>query len=264
MKIYDQHVHSYYSFDSEQVIDEYIKKALENGLSHFVLTDHIDLNYLSTGKDLNFNIADQHKELAKLQSKYPQIHILNGIEIGYVKTEIDRINKILNSNSFDLINFSIHEDGEIDFYYQDKFVELGVENVLNRYFDKITEALNANIDFDVLCHFDFGFKTAYLFDKTQKLNSYENKVVPILKKIIELDKCLEINIKVQSFITDEHTEYILNLYKQLGGKNITLSSDAHKADVFYEGFPHYLSLIKKAGFDHINYFVNRTRFELKI
>ena len=264
MIIHDQHVHSYYSFDSQQAIEEYIQKAISLNQDYFVLTDHMDLNYLSSGRDLDFDIEQERKELDKLQHKFSNIKLLQGIEIGYVKSEVPKINKLLKEHNFDLINFSIHEDGEIDFYYQDEFVKLGTKEVLNRYFDKIIEGLNSGIDFDVLCHLDFGFKTAYLVDKTLKIEMFKDKVIQIMKRIIEMDKCLEINIKVQSFINDEHTEYILNLYKQLGGKNITLSSDAHKAEVFYEGFPHYLSLIKKAGFDHVNYFVNRTRFELKI
>ena len=264
MKIYDQHVHSYYSFDSEQPIEEYIEKAINLGLGHFILTDHLDLNYISTGKDLDFDIYAQHCEINLLQSKYPSIKLLKGVEIGYVKTELDRINNILKTFKFDLINYSVHEDGEIDYYYPDKFNELGIKTVLNHYFDNIIEALKTGVDFDVLCHFDYGFKTAYLIDKTQKLSSYEDKIIPILKKVIEMDKCLEINIKVQSCINDEHTSYILKLYKALGGKNITVSSDAHDVSLFYEDINHYLSLIKKAGFDHVNYFVNRTRFDLFI
>ena len=44
--------------------------------------------------------------------------------------------------------------------------------------------------------------------------------VKIMKVLIDKDKCLEINTKVQEFINDQHTLYILNLYKELGGKNL--------------------------------------------
>lgn len=264
MKIYDQHVHSYYSFDSEEPIESYIEKAKKLGLDYLVITDHIDLNHVSSNKDIDFDISKQQKELDVLQSKFPSIKFLKGIEIGYVRTELDRIKKILNEHHFDLINYSIHEDGKIDYYFKDEFLKQGINNLLNHYFDNFIEALNEDIDFDVLCHFDYGFKTAYLIDNSLKISMFKDKIIPIFKRVIELDKCLEINIKVQSFINDEHTLYILNLYKELGGKNITISTDAHKADAFYEGIPHYISLIKKAGFDHVNYFVNRTRFDFKI
>jgi len=264
MKYYDQHVHSYYSFDSEQPIEEYLDKATELGITQFVLTDHFDLNYVSTGKDLDFDIAKQHEELALLSKKYPNIQILKGIEIGYVKTEMPRIDEIMRNHKFDIVNFSVHEDGKLDYYYVDQYLKCGVAKALDIYFNNVLEALDSGFNFDVLCHFDYGFKTAYLIDNSFKLSNYENYVIKILKKVIELDKVLEINVKVQECINNEHTKYILNLYKKLGGKNITLSSDAHDIGKFYDKFDHYLKLIKDAGFDHLNYFINRQRFDFKI
>ena len=144
------------------------------------------------------------------------------------------------------------------------YKKYGIENVLNTYFDNILEALESGIDFDVLSHVDFGFKSAYLIDNSIKISLYEDKLINIFKRLIELDKTLEINIKVQSFINDEHTKYILRLYKKVGGKNLTLSSDAHSIERFYKNFEHYIGIIKDEGFDHLNYFINRTRFDLRI
>ena len=50
--------------------------------------------------------------------------------------------------------------------------------------------------------------------------------------------------------------YFLRLYKKLGGKNITISTDAHKVDYFCNGIEHYVSLLKQVGFDHVNYLKN--------
>ena len=158
MKIFDQHVHSYYSFDSEQSIEGYIEKAISLDLSYLVLTDHFDLNYISSGKDIDFDINAQQKELDLLQVKYPNIKLLKGIEIGYVKSELNRISNILSENHFDLVNYSVHEGGNIDFYYPEQFKEHGIEKTLDLYFETLLEALNANVDFDVFCHFDYGFK----------------------------------------------------------------------------------------------------------
>ena len=97
MLIHDQHVHSYYSFDSEQPIREYLLKASELGLSYFVLTDHCDLNYLNSGNDLFFDIVKRNLELKQLQKEFKDIRILEGIEIGYMPSEIERINKIIKT-----------------------------------------------------------------------------------------------------------------------------------------------------------------------
>lgn len=264
MKIFDQHVHSYYSFDSEQKIEEYIEKARENGLEFLVLTDHIDLNYLNSETDLNFDIKKQQEELKKLQNQNKDIKFLKGIEIGYTKTSLKRVEKLLSANTFDLINLSVHENGLMDFYYSEGFIKYGVVETLKNYFATILESLEAPFDYDVVCHIDFGFKTAYLIDKSLKLSDFEEDVSKIMREVIKKDKTLEINTKVQSFINDEHTKYLLSLYKKLGGVNLTLSSDAHKVDRFYKDFDHYIKLIKDAGFDHLNYFIERKRYDCKI
>ena len=258
-KIHDQHVHSYYSFDSKQPIEEYLNKAIELGLEYFVLTDHCDLNYLDKGQDIFFDIKKQHQELDELQKKYPNIKILKGIEIGYKPSELDRINQIIKDNKFDIINLSLHESDGIDYYFKEEFLKLGVRETLNIYFKRQLEAVKNFNDFDVFCHIDYGFKTAYQADNSIKLSDYEDLVSEILKEVIKKDKALEINTKVQKALPKEHTIYLLNLYKKAGGKHITISSDAHSLRRFYEGIDEYLPLIKEAGFNHITYFIKRNK-----
>lgn len=264
MIIHDQHVHSYYSFDSEQNIEEYLNKAKQIGLSYFVLTDHCDLNYLDKGKDLFFSLEKQIDELTLLQKKFKDIKLLHGIEIGYKPTEIGRINKILLSHSFDLVNFSLHEADQIDYYFPEEFKKCGIENTLRHYFDKELDAITNFDNFDVLCHLDYAFKTAYLADNNLKISDYEEQLSKIMKVIIQKEKALEINVKVQSVLPIEHTAYILNLYKQLGGNYLTLSSDAHTLIDFRRDFDKYITLIKKCGFTHLTYFIKRYKYLLKL
>lgn len=258
--IYDQHVHSYYSFDSNQSIEEYLDVAIKLGLKYFVLTDHYDLNHINTGKDLFFDISKQKKELEELQKRYPDIRILFGIEMGYKPLELKHINKVLDENEFDIINLSLHELDDIDYYFPDRFIKDGVDKTLQTYFDKQLEMIRSFDNFDVLCHIDYAFKTAYLIDNTLKINKYENTIIEIMKELIKKDKAFEINTKVQEVLPIEHTKYLLNLYKRVGGKNLTLSSDAHEVDRFCGSFDKYLSIIKDVGFDHLTYFINRKKY----
>lgn len=260
MKIHDQHVHSYYSFDSKQSIEEYLDKSEQLGLSYFVLTDHCDLNYLEQNKDIFFDIDKQFSELEQLQKKHPIIKILKGIEIGYKPNEISRINKIIKNHHFDLINFSLHESDKIDYYFVDEFKKRGIDETLTLYFKRELEAIKSFNDYDVFCHLDYGFKTAYQADSTISIKKYEQSLKEIMKVLIKNEKALEINIKVQDVLPVEHTKYILNLYKSLGGKYLTLSSDAHELDKFYLNFDKYILLIKEAGFDSLTYYINRKKY----
>lgn len=264
MKIFDQHVHSYYSFDSNQEIKEYLDRAVKLGLDYFVLTDHCDLNYLDKQKDLFFDIDKQHQELDSLQKGYSKIKILHGIEIGYKPSEINRIKEIINNHHFDLINFSLHESDNIDYYFHQDFLKYGVLETLNIYFSRELEAIKNFNDFDVFCHLDYGFKTAYLEDRSLSIRQFEPQIIKIMKELIKKDKVLEINTKVQEVLPIEHTLYILKLYKRLGGKYLTISSDAHEVERFCSSFDTYINLVKKVGFTHLTYFVNREKHLLKI
>ena len=258
-KIYDQHVHSYYSFDSKQTIEEYLDKGNTLNLENFVLTDHLDLNYLDKGKDISFDIDKQHQELDNLQRQYPNIKILKGIEIGYKPSEINRILAIIKYYKFDLINLSLHESDGIDYYFVEEFRKNGLKETLKLYFQRELEAIENFHDYDVFCHLDYGFKTAYLSDNSTKIEDYEEIITKIMNELIKEDKALEINIKAQSVLPIEHTQYILRLYKKLGGKYLTLSTDAHDVTKFYEGYDKYLKIIKDEGFTHLTYFINRQK-----
>lgn len=264
MIIHDQHVHSYYSFDSKQSIKEYLDKASKLGLDYFVLTDHCDLNYLDKNRDIFFSIEKEQHELKELQALYPNIKILNGIEIGYKPSELGRINEIISNNHFDLINLSLHESDGIDYYYFKEFQKLGVDTTLKLYFSRQLEMVKHFDNYDVLSHLDYGFKSAYLGDKSLSVDKYEEIIIQIMKEIIAKNKAFEINIKVEEVLPVEHTKYVLELYKKLGGKYLTLSSDAHKVENFREGFEKYINLIKSVGFDHLTYFVNREKHLLSI
>ena len=67
-------------------------------------------------------------------------------------------------------------------------------------------------------------------------------------------------MKVQEVLPIEHTQYILKLYKKLGGKYLTLSTDAHDVTKFYEGYDRYLKIIRGIGFGYLTYFIDRQKY----
>lgn len=265
MKYFDQHVHSEFSFDSKTHIRKYVKRAIELGLEYFVITDHCDENFNCSHKNITANYKAQKVVLDKLQKKFPNIKIQQGIEVGYQKSEIDRINKIINDNDFDLINLSIHCDEKVDLYRKRFFRNGKAKNEIQKSLELAVEAVDSGIDFDVLSHLDYAFKTAHFVDKDLKISEFEGVIRELFTKLIQKEKALEINTKVQSAIKDdEHVKYILRLYKEMGGKYLTLSSDAHKVSRYCYHFDKYLPIIKECGFSELTIFVHRKKVFIKI
>ena len=259
--LHDQHCHSVYSKDSKEDLENYFLIACKYQVKYLVTTEHIEFNSVCDHQDWTVDFPHLIKELQNNHQKYPSITPLLGVEIGYRKDHLLEMKKLIQSEPFDVVNMSIHDNGVYDYYFQDMYQEIGVNNMLQIYFNNIIDALDNFDDFDVLSHFDYGFKTAFLVNNDLKITSYEQITRMIFKKLIKLNKALEINLKVQLTINDDnHLKTILRWYKEEGGKKLTLSSDAHKKeayDNYYIIQKKYTDLIKEAGFNYLCYFIKR-------
>lgn len=262
--LHDLHVHSEYSYDSEEALHNYFEIASKNNQTYFITTEHIEYMFIGTNCDWTVDYDKMIEELNKLQKEFPNITPLLGIEVGYHKENIEKMNKTINSRNFDQVIMSVHDSGEVDYYYADVALKLGENEFLTLYFNNVLEAVKTFDNYDILGHFDYGFKSAYKAFANVKLQNYQNIVEEIFKELIKKDKTLEINTKVQSALNDEHLRYFLTLYKNLGGKNITLASDSHEKKNYKYQFEHYLQIIKELGFNKLSYFINRQRFDYYI
>lgn len=262
--IYDQHVHSHFSMDSTASLESYFQKAISFGWNHFVTTEHIDYDIAPTHVNWLVDFDGLREELALLQKKYPEITPLLGVELGYRKEYTSSLHQLLKKYPFDVVNLSIHGNGKVEYYYYDFFEKYGVKEVLENYFKELLEGVSAWDDFDVLSHFDYGFKTAYQHDSSLSIKTYEEILTKIFQKLIEKNKALEINTKVQIALPVDHLNYVLQLYKKLGGKKLTLSSDAHQVSRLGANFKQYQQIIKQNGFDTLCYFIQRKEYHFHI
>ena len=86
MKLFDCHVHSSLSFDSNETMENYVRKAVADGDEYFITTEHADLeSYIFQGEDILADIEKQQRIVSQLNEKYP-IKVLLGIEVGWKKS----------------------------------------------------------------------------------------------------------------------------------------------------------------------------------
>lgn len=164
-----------------------------------------------------------------------------------------------------MINLSIHDSKEEDFYWYKYFLSVGEKELLNKYFDIMIEATSNFDKYNVLSHIDYGFKTVYLVNNKIKISDFEEKIKKVFMNLIKHHKALEINTKVQEAIHDiNHTKYLLSLYRQMGGEKLTLSSDAHSKERYLSNFDYYKKIIKECGFHYLVYFVKQKEYHYSI
>ena len=98
------------------------------------------------------------------------------------------------------------------------------------------------------------------------LSKYKDKIDEALKLLAEKDTALEINTsglrqKLNKTLPDEN---IVRRFKQLGGKMVTIGSDAHYAEHLGSGIETGMEIAKRCGFDCVTLFQSRHPFEIPI
>ena len=262
---YDQHMHSSFSADSQEDLANYIECARRDNVDFICTCEHFD--YLTVVDGTTWiadypKLIEYHKEL---KEQNPDIDFLLGIELGYKRICFDEMVELSNKYPFDIIQLSIHDNNKWDYYFKDAFLGHEVES-MNEYFDLMYEAMERFSNFDVLSHIDFGFKTLKMIDKKWEINRWDSQIRKIMTKLIEMDKAFEVNTKVQEVIYDidkdnHHIEYLLSLYKELGGHKVTLSSDAHIINKYRSLFGKYMGMLKEFGFNELSFYIKRKEFK---
>lgn len=220
--MFDCHVHTSFSSDSEMNIEEAVKKSKEDNIG-VIVTDHIDLKYPVKGEFI-FNIKDYFNTYMKYRCK----NILIGIELG-MRTDCFKENeKIIKENNFDCVIGSIHVVDNMDIYEPEFYEKKTKKESYMRYFEDMLECINMSPSIDVLGHIDYIARYGRYDDKELYYNEYSEIIDEILKKIIQKGILLELNTKrIVSKSIVENLKRIYERYGELGGKFITIGSDAH-------------------------------------
>ena len=271
-KIFDMHTHSQNSHDSECPVSEMAKAADINNLSGFAVTDHCDIgfcNSIDISTTVQSSVAD-----AEITNNNSTLTVLKGVEIGEAFWFPKAAATILSENDFDVVIGSVHAVKFKDYdmpYSQINFAELGI-NASNQYFDKYLDDMITMIntcDFDILAHLTCPLR--YINGKYGmglSCKDYIAKIQNILTLIIKCGIALEVNTSCiyngSGYCEFMPEQWIIELYKELGGHLITLGSDAHISENSANMFGKAYSALKQIGFESIYYYKNRYPVQCKI
>lgn len=260
----DTHLHSDNSFDAENTVLRMCQSALERGISIVAITDHMEAPEIKLGARSVF--GDMVKQISKSVEEASianelmgdKLRVLSGMELGEPMHEPKLTKKAMAIGDFDFILASIHNirDTE-DFYYLD-YNSVDIKDLLTRYFDELLETAQ-NADFDSLAHLTYPMR--YILERTDirpDLDDYAEVIDKILNTLIERDKALEINTSTIRKIGIPMPDIkIIKRFKELGGKYITIGSDAHKCEFVGCDIEKGIEIAKTCGFDYFTVFEKR-------
>ena len=265
MKYIDHHVHTRYSFDSEASIEEYLINGKRMGLQYIIFTDHQDFGTNEKNFVPLIDYGEYIHTMEKLEKEY-QLPINIGVEIGYEKDHKGEIRSFLNKYPIDFVIASIHYGDGGDFYEGSFFNGMNRRESYGRYFELVLEMVENFHDYDVVGHLDYITRYGPFKNRYYEYQEYKDIIDRILKAIIKNNKGIEVN--TSGLREKEGRLYpkveLLERYKELGGRVITIGSDAHSSEGYYAGLKEAKGLLKSLGYNKIYYFENRIGITIDI
>lgn len=222
--LFDSHMHTKFSTDSKMNIEDAIKKANELNIG-ITTTEHMDLNYPIPG-DFVFD----PKEYLKEYSKYRNDKVLLGIELGMIADQMEDNKKIIDDNPFDYVIGSIHLIDGIDLYDKAFYKGKTKNQAYEQYFTYMLQCLRSHNFIDSLAHIDFISRYSVYEDKEIHYEHFAQYIDEILKTVVQNNISLELNTRRLNNQTA--AENLMKIYKrfyELGGRTVTIGSDAHNA-----------------------------------
>ncbi|MBR5520723.1 MAG: histidinol-phosphatase HisJ family protein [Oscillospiraceae bacterium] len=261
MNIVDCHVHTAFSFDSKEPMENYVKTAAELGDTYFISTEHVDLeSFILNREDILRDIDRQVEVVKQLNEKYP-VKVLLGVELGWRKSIRDRIDRIGKKYPFDMILLSIHETEYADVAHPDYIKGRSVDDCFEEYLSLALQAIEDFENFDSFTHIDYLLR--YIGDTD--LNKHRESLEKVFKGLISKGKALEINSKIfPDTASMRRAEEIIKMYTDLGGEKFTLGSDSHSAAVYKNGVDAVINMLKAHGVKYVCHYVSRQEHHVEI
>ena len=254
--MFDFHLHTNVSFDSESYARDMADAAARAGLREICFTDHWDDNR-DTGEETHlFSLTDYARAYDDLS--HPSLKIRRGIEFGISPTNRHLVDEVLAQRSFDFVIGSVHYVNGKDPYYPEFWVGRGVEDAFRSYLEQTLQSVQAHDNFDVLGHLTYVCKSEH--NPTHQpllLRDFEEITDEILRALVKKGKGMEINTsgvdRAGVFLPSAD---FLKRFRELGGEIVTVGSDAHFPERIGQYVPEALEILKDI-FGYVCTFENR-------
>lgn len=267
----DYHLHSSFSGDAKVPMEDMIQQGIRYGLTTMCFTEHMDMDYPPIGDfDKNIFVVNTDSylyDLLRFRKKYQgKIRLMFGIELGVQAHIIPELEHYIESYPFDFVIASSHLCGGFDPYFPAFYEGKSEWSSYHQYFESILENVTSFLNFDVYGHLDYIVRYGPNKNKFYKYEDHKEVIDEILITLIRGGKGIELNTggyKHGLGVPNPCPE-IIKRYKELGGKIITIGSDAHVPENIGSYFDEAKEVLLSCGFTHFTVFENRTPSFIKL
>jgi histidinol-phosphatase (PHP family) len=266
--LFDSHVHSHASPDSKMDPAEAIFILRRKNMGT-VFTEHVDFVTPTDKADATATDLPKPKYdfLATDKNAYPGTYeklraddVLLGLEVGLTKAYANLNKQTVEHYDYDFVIGSVHFVDGYDIY-SDYMFRPEFDDHYRRMLEYTAEVINASRFFDSLGHIDYVSRVSPFAEKNVLYDAYRDEYDVIFRLLAERDAAMEINTtRLASRAAFENLLQIFTRFRELGGRYVTVGSDAHRPEDLARNFDKAELLWNRAGLTPV-YFRERNRIE---
>ena len=260
----DAHLHTVQSPDADVAIDSHAAAAVARGIREIAITDHLDFEpsapaYAFAG------YTDRERYVREGAERWADagLTIRFGVEVTWQARHADAIREHLRTHAYDYAIGSVHVMRD-DPYVADRVVSWvsgrSLAEIVAPYFAEVLGAIRSGL-FDTMGHLDFVKRYLAPHITPADLAAVPELYEPLLTALVETGTSLEVNTSGLRQAPGETypAPWAVARYRELGGRRVTVGSDAHVARSFAFGLGRGYGVAAGAGFDTIAFRRGGTR-----
>ena len=271
----DYHIHTEFSDDSREPMENQVRQAIEIGLEEICFTEHVDygvkkdwnegeiewrggdgVNYDDSMKEplANADYPVYFDKIRRMREEFAgQIRIKSGLEFGIQTITIPQYERLWSryADDLDFVLLSMHQVDNKEFWNQE-FQRGKTQKEYNEaYYREILNVMRQFKHYSVLAHLDLIVR--YDRNGVYPFRELRDIVSEILRTAISDGKGIELNTSSWHYgLADtQPSRDILRLYRDLGGRIITIGSDGHTTKYLGDHIREAQQILRGIGFTEI-------------
>lgn len=267
----DYHTHTIFSFDGANTPDEMCEAAIARGITDLAITDHFECNLKADGAYAEYDADAACDAIMAAKKKYNgKINLTYGIELGQPNQYPEEAKRLLESHNFEFVIGSVHNlFNSPDFYYYD-FTKIDNDGYISLLFEKnvkeICDAIDVCDKIYTIAHLTYMHRYVAMAGKNHDFTKHFDSVSKLYEKMISKDIALEVNVSTlwRGLGFTMPTIDFISLYKECGGKLVTVGTDSHGIAHIGECVEDGFDLLRKVGLNDVVVVRNGEKTVIKI
>ncbi len=254
----DAHLHTDLSPDSTVPVDEYARQAVERGIPEIAITDHVDFDPAAPAF-AHTTFAQRERVVRDAAARWADrgVAIRFGVEVTWDRRWADDIAAWLRAHPHDFVIGSVHVYRDSP-YAADRVAAFvagkDLRAIVAPYFEEVEAGARSGL-FDAMGHIDFVKRYLAPHVTAADLATAPELYEPILAALVASGTSLEVNT---SGLRQAAAELypgpaIVARYRELGGRAVSVGSDAHRPEAFAWALDDGYAAAAAAGFDALTF-----------